>query len=57
MCDADYSGECNADSVRRYAYTKTSRGKPMDDNYEIDEYQLNGVGIYEISKSYYVVCI
>ena len=29
----------------------------MDDNYEIDEYQLNGVGIYEISKSYNVVCI
>jgi len=28
LYDADYSGESNADSVRRYACTKTYRGTP-----------------------------
>ena len=46
MYDADYSGECNADSIRVYVYTKTARGNRLDDIYEIDEYLLNGVDIY-----------
>jgi len=44
--DADYSGECNPDSIRAYVYTKTTRGNPLDDIYEIDEYLVNGVDIY-----------
>jgi hypothetical protein len=31
LCDADYSRGCDADLVRRYAYTKTSRGNPIHD--------------------------
>lgn len=46
MYDADYSGECNADSIRVYVYAITARGNPLDDIYEIDEYLLNGFDIY-----------
>ena len=61
MYDADYSGECNPDSIRAYVYTKTTRGNPLDDIYEIDEYLVNGVDIYiyiyEVCKGYSVACI
>jgi hypothetical protein len=42
LCDADYIRGCDADLVRRYAYTKTSRGDPI---YEIDKYMFNGVDL------------
>jgi hypothetical protein len=54
------SAALNADLVGRYAFTKTSRGNHINDNYEIDKYLLNGVEIYiyiyAVSKSYTPVC-
>ena len=40
---ADYSRGCDADLVRRYVFTKTSRGNPIHDIYEIDTYMFNEV--------------
>ena len=45
LYDADYSRGCDADLVRRYVYTKTSRWNPIHDIYEIDKYMFNEVDL------------
>jgi hypothetical protein len=45
LYDADYSRGCDADLVKWYAYTKTSRGNPIHDIYEIANYLFNGVDL------------